>query len=144
MGRTIHEYKITMKYLFTLVIFNIILNPQIQMSTNMSIVVKPRNLVSSKLKFHSNRYKHKHCHVFNGVTGIEHLLEMLQDRRRRLEELWDQRRIRLEQSLQLYQLDSEVNKVGHGLYIHGCKFSGICLRFRFLRTKNPYFTIRLY
>lgn len=44
--------------------------------------------------------------------GIEHLLELLQDRRRRLEELWEQRRIRLEQSLQLFQLDQEVNKVG--------------------------------
>ena len=43
--------------------------------------------------------------------GIEHLLELLQDRRRRLEELWEQRRIRLEQSLQLFQLDQEVDKV---------------------------------
>lgn len=43
--------------------------------------------------------------------GIEHLLELLQDRRRRLEELWEQRRIRLEQCLQLCQLDYEVNKV---------------------------------
>ena len=43
--------------------------------------------------------------------GIEHLLELLQDRRRRLEELWEQRRIRLEHSLQLFQLDQEVNKV---------------------------------
>ena len=43
--------------------------------------------------------------------GIEHLIELLQDRRRRLEELWEQRRIRLEQSLQLFQLDQEVNKV---------------------------------
>lgn len=43
--------------------------------------------------------------------GIEHLLELLQDRRRRLEELWEQRRFRLEQSLQLFQLDQEVDKV---------------------------------
>ncbi|RUS90398.1 hypothetical protein EGW08_001893, partial [Elysia chlorotica] len=43
--------------------------------------------------------------------GIEHLLEMLHDRRRHLEELWDQRRIRLEHCLQLCQLDLEVNKI---------------------------------
>ncbi|KAK3083136.1 hypothetical protein FSP39_014900 [Pinctada imbricata] len=43
--------------------------------------------------------------------GIEHLLELLQDRRRRLEDIWEQRRIRLEQCLQLCQLDQEVNKV---------------------------------
>lgn len=43
--------------------------------------------------------------------GIEHLLELLQDRRRRLEEIWEQRRIRLEQCLQLCQLDQETNKV---------------------------------
>ena len=43
--------------------------------------------------------------------GIEHLLELLHDRRRHLEELWDQRRIRLEHCLQLCQLDLEVNKV---------------------------------
>lgn len=43
--------------------------------------------------------------------GIEHVLELLQDRRRRLEEIWEQRRIQLEQCLQLCQLDQEVNKV---------------------------------
>jgi len=43
--------------------------------------------------------------------GIEHLLELLQDRRRHLEELWLQRRIRLEQCLQLLLLDHEVGKV---------------------------------
>jgi len=43
--------------------------------------------------------------------GIEHLLELLQDRRRHLEELWLQRRIRLEQCLQMLLLDHEVNKV---------------------------------
>ncbi len=48
--------------------------------------------------------------------GIEQLLEMLQDRRRRLEELWLQRKIKLEQTLQLLLLDQEVNKVAH-LYI---------------------------
>lgn len=43
--------------------------------------------------------------------GIEHVLELLQDRRRHLEELWLQRRIKLEQCLQLLLLDNEVNKV---------------------------------
>lgn len=43
--------------------------------------------------------------------GIEHLLELLHDRRRHLEELWTQRKIQLEQCLQLCQLDQEVNKV---------------------------------
>ena len=42
MGRTIQEFKIQMKYLFILVIFNIIWNPWMQVSTNMSNVVKPR------------------------------------------------------------------------------------------------------
>ena len=43
--------------------------------------------------------------------GIEHLLELLQDRRRHLEDLWMQRKIRLEHCLQLLLLDAEVNKV---------------------------------
>ncbi|XP_012936768.1 uncharacterized protein LOC101859779, partial [Aplysia californica] len=43
--------------------------------------------------------------------GIEHLLELLHDRRRHLEELWTQRKIRLEHCLQLCQLDQEVNKI---------------------------------
>ena len=43
--------------------------------------------------------------------GIEHLLELLQDRRRHLEDLWLQRKIRLEQCLQLLLLDQEVSKV---------------------------------
>jgi len=47
-GRTIHKFKIPTKYLFTEVVFKIIWNPQIQVSTSMSIVVKPRNLVPTK------------------------------------------------------------------------------------------------
>jgi len=43
--------------------------------------------------------------------GIEQLLEQLQDRRRRLEDLWLQRKIKLEQHLQLLLLDLEINKV---------------------------------
>ena len=49
--------------------------------------------------------------------GIEHLLELLQDRRRHLEELWLQRKIKLEQCLQLLLLDHEVNKVCNSLYL---------------------------
>ncbi|ESO86305.1 hypothetical protein LOTGIDRAFT_167354 [Lottia gigantea] len=43
--------------------------------------------------------------------GIEHLLELLHDRRRHLEELWELRRQKLEQCLQLCQLDQEVHKI---------------------------------
>jgi len=43
--------------------------------------------------------------------GIEYLLELLQDRRRQLEDLWLLRKIKLEQGLQLLLLDQEVNKV---------------------------------
>ena len=49
--------------------------------------------------------------------GIEHLLELLQDRRRRLEELWLERKIKLEQMLQLLLLDQEVNKVDRTMCI---------------------------
>ncbi len=50
--------------------------------------------------------------------GIEHLLELLQDRRRHLEELWLQRKIRLEQHLQLLLLDTEVAKVNLLLWFY--------------------------
>ncbi|XP_013393635.1 titin [Lingula anatina] len=43
--------------------------------------------------------------------GIEHLLELLHDRRRQLEDLWLQRKVQLEQCLQLCQLDQECSKV---------------------------------
>lgn len=43
--------------------------------------------------------------------GIEQLLELLQDRRRKLEELWQQRRTKLEQCLQMLMLDHEMKKV---------------------------------
>lgn len=56
--------------------------------------------------------------------GIEHLLELLHDRRRHLEELWTQRKIQLEQCLQLCQLDQEVNKVREG------KGNLTCVRYR--------------
>ena len=48
MCRTIYKFN---KYLFTLVIFNIIWSPWIQVSTNISIVVKPRNLVPTKFNY---------------------------------------------------------------------------------------------
>ena len=43
--------------------------------------------------------------------GIERLLELLHDKRRHLEEIWSQRKVQLEQCLQLCQLNHEVNKV---------------------------------
>ena len=43
--------------------------------------------------------------------GIEHLLELLHDRRRHLEDLWLRRKNKLEQCLQLCLLDQEVFKV---------------------------------
>ena len=45
----IHELRFSTKYIFTLVILQTILNPQIKMFTNMSNVVKPQNFVPTKL-----------------------------------------------------------------------------------------------
>ena len=42
-GRAIHKFKILTKYSFTLVLFSIIWNHRIQLSTNMSIINKPQN-----------------------------------------------------------------------------------------------------
>jgi len=50
----IHEFKISTKYLFSLKVIlriHIIWNPQIQVSTNMSNVVKPWDFVPTKLNF---------------------------------------------------------------------------------------------
>ena len=47
MCSTLFEFKIPTKYLFTLV--HIICNPTIQVSTNMSIVVKPLNFMPTTL-----------------------------------------------------------------------------------------------
>jgi len=44
-GMTIYEFKIPTKYLFTLVINR---NPYMQVSMNMSIVFKPKNLYVAK------------------------------------------------------------------------------------------------
>ena len=46
--------------------------------------------------------------------GIEKVLESLQDRRRALDDLWLQRKRRLEQCVSLYDLDEEVNRVRNG------------------------------
>ena len=43
----------------------------------------------------------------------------IQDRRRHLEELWLQRKIRLEQHLQLLLLDTEVQKVRENIIVLG-------------------------
>jgi len=48
-GRAIHEFKIPTKLLFTLDLLHLVWNPQIQVSTNVSNVVKPQNFVPTKL-----------------------------------------------------------------------------------------------
>ena len=48
-GRTIYKFNVTIKYLFTSVILNIIWNPRIQVSINMSIIINPRNFAPTKL-----------------------------------------------------------------------------------------------
>lgn len=47
----------------------------------------------------------------SGCFYIEQLLLNLQDRKRRLEELWLQRKIQLEQCIQLLLLDQDAGKV---------------------------------
>ena len=54
----------------------------------------------------------QHNHATTAACyGIEHLLEMLQDRRRHLDELWLQRKTRLELNLQRVSLETELRKV---------------------------------
>jgi len=48
-GRATHEFKISTKYLFTLVNLRIVWNPQIQLSEN--IVIKPRNFRAHEVKW---------------------------------------------------------------------------------------------
>jgi len=48
-GRTIPEFKILSKYLFMLIILQIIWNPRIKVSMNMPNVVKPQYFVPTKL-----------------------------------------------------------------------------------------------
>jgi hypothetical protein len=43
--------------------------------------------------------------------SIEHLLESLNDRRRYLEDLWQQRKVKLDQCLQICYLKEEIQKV---------------------------------
>jgi len=63
--RTIYEFKIPMKYLLTLVIFNIIWNPLIQVSTIMFIVVKSRKFIAHEIKlFYSTSACRKYWSVF--------------------------------------------------------------------------------
>ena len=49
LGRAIHELKIPRKYLFTLVILQIIWNPRIQVSTNMTNVIKSKKFKPTNL-----------------------------------------------------------------------------------------------
>jgi len=48
-GRAIHKFNISIKYLFTLVIYHTLWNLRIKVSTNMSSIVKLRNCVPMKL-----------------------------------------------------------------------------------------------
>ena len=48
-GSLIHKFKILTEYLCTLIILNITRNPQIQVPMNISIVIKPRYFVPTKL-----------------------------------------------------------------------------------------------
>ena len=59
--RAIHDFKIPTKYLFTLETLHILRNPRIQVSTNMSNVVKPRNAMPTKLNTFT---------VFNGFDAM--------------------------------------------------------------------------
>ena len=62
----IQEFKIPTKYLLTIVIFYIIWNPRIYVSTNMTILVKPRHLVPMKF-FYLTSHNYKvgwHCLPF--------------------------------------------------------------------------------
>ena len=72
-SRAIYDFKIPTKFLFTLIILHIISNPQIQVSTNMSNVVKPQNFVPTKLNDFTVFVS---CTVINGsclkLTGIDH------------------------------------------------------------------------
>ncbi len=43
--------------------------------------------------------------------SIEHLLELLNDRRRNLEELWKKRKLKLEQCIQICYLRDEIKRV---------------------------------
>jgi hypothetical protein len=43
--------------------------------------------------------------------SIEHLLESLNDRRRYLEDLWQQRKVKLDQCLQICYLKEQIQKV---------------------------------
>ena len=74
MGRSFHEFNIPTKYLFTLVIFNIISNPQIQMSTNIFSVVKSRN--SMPKKFYDFLVCLKQIHV---STKTKHIIVELRN-----------------------------------------------------------------
>jgi len=61
-GRAIHEFKIPPKYIFTLVILRVVLflNPRIQESTNMSIVIKPWNFMPMKWNDFTFHFWNKH------------------------------------------------------------------------------------
>ena len=64
-GRAIHEFKIPLKYFFTLFAWHIIWNPQTQVST---IVIKPRNCVPIKMKdFTVNKFTFPSSQTVGGL-----------------------------------------------------------------------------
>ena len=54
--------------------------------------------------------------------SIEHLLEILNDRRRYLEELWHQRKVKLEQCIQICYLKDEIRRV-RSTWVHGLRWN---------------------
>jgi hypothetical protein len=64
--------------------------------------LKEMSLYSDSLSQHATTSA---CH------SIEHLLELLNSRRCHLEELWKQRKIKLEQCIQICYLKDEIKKV---------------------------------
>jgi hypothetical protein len=72
-----------------------------------------------RMKDMSNQIEHKTttaCHT------IEHLLEVLNDRRRYLEDLWQQRKVKLEQCLQICYLREEIQKTIEWIFSEGDKY----------------------
>ena len=64
-----------------------------------------------EVSFHTDSYGR---YTTNSTCySIEHLLEQLNEKRRRLEELWRNRKHKLEQCIQICFLKDEIKKVNH-------------------------------
>ena len=65
-----------------------------------------------KMKLMSNQIDVPNKNKTTAVcSSIEHILESLNDRRRYLEDLWQQRKVKLDQCLQICYLREEIEKV---------------------------------